>query len=252
MQQRSNRAAAQHDEIAQEVDTGQRHEQCGHHLHPDRVEMPKAGVVRRKTAQPHGGTHVHEGVDPAHASPPVGQQAGDGKAEVHAPQATRGLGDARGELGVFHRARCLGLVDLEAAQTHHRQHRHHQQHDAQTAQILQKAAPDVDRRGQCIEPAQRGGAGGGEPAHGLEVGFEPADVGHGVHQRQRRIGRQDQPHQVHQQEAVARLQFAALVAGAGHEQQAADQGQCKAGGPHQGVFVGVERQRPAQGHKKGR
>ena len=214
--------------------------------------MADAGVVRRKTAQPHGGTHVHEGVNPAHARRFVGQHASHRKHEIHTPQTARGLGNARGEFGVFHRARRLGSVNLKAAQAHHGQHRHHQQHDAQTTQILQKTAPHIDRSRQVVQTTERGGTGGGQPAHGLEVGFDPGDVGHGVHQGNGGKGRQHQPHQVHQQKTVTRLQLATVLAGERPQQQATDQGQRKTGGPHLRMLIGVQRQRPAQWHKKGR
>lgn len=193
---RQNGAAAQQYKVAHKTDPRQGHEHDGHPLDHGRVEVPKTGIVRRKTTQTHGGAHVHEGIGPAHAGPAVSQQARARKQKVHAPQAPRRFGNAGGELGVFHGARRFGLVKLHAAQSQHGQHRHHQQHDAQPANELQKATPNIDRNRQMLKPRQSRGARGGERAHGLKVGFEPSDFRHQKHKGHGGVGRQNQPHHV--------------------------------------------------------
>ena len=251
MGHRLERQGAQHHKVTHKTDACQRHEDDGYAFYQGRVEMRKAGIVGRKSAQTHGGAHVHEGVGPAHARPSVSQQASARKQKVHTPQAARCLGNARREFGVFHGAGGFGLVELHPAQTQHGQHRHHQQHDAQATDQLQKTAPDVHRHRQVLQPRQSRGPGGRERAHGFKVGLEPGDLGHQKHQRQSRIGRQDQPHHVDQQETVFGLQFAPVALCDGRQQQATGCRQAKTRQPYPLQIVVVFKPGPNAGHQKG-
>ena len=247
---RAQGAIAQHHKIAHETDARQRHEDDGHPFDALGVEVRKACVVRGKPAQAHGGAHVHEGIGPAHTRPAVSGQTGQREQKVHPPQTASSLGDPRRELGVFHGSGGFGLVQLHTAQAEQGQHRHHQQHDAQTANKLQKAAPDIDRYRQLIEPRQRRCAGGRQRAHGLEIGPAPADIGHAQVQRQGRVGRQHQPDQVDQHKAVARQQLAPMAPGEPPQQQAAEQGQGKTSFPDQLIGPIVFKPGPDGRHQK--
>ncbi len=95
--ERCQRAQLPQQKIARKADAGQGHEQHRRPFQLRRIPVAEALVVRREPAQAHRGAHVHEGVGPAHATPAVGQKAGQRQHEVNAPHAARGFGDARGQ-----------------------------------------------------------------------------------------------------------------------------------------------------------
>ena len=100
---------------------------------------------------------------------------------VHQPQRLGGLGDARRQLGVLHRAGRFGAVHLHAADAQQRQDGHRQHDDAHAAQPVQRVAPQVHGVRQRVEPADHGGAGGRESRHGLEVGVGERQVRRAEH-----------------------------------------------------------------------
>ena len=107
---------------------------------------------------------------------PVGERAGRRDQCVHHPQALGGFGDARGQLGVLHRPRRLGLEHLAAADAEQRQDGH-RQHDQRPCRPASSAgAPEVDRGRQLVEAGQHGRARRGQAGHGLEIGVGERQV----------------------------------------------------------------------------
>ena len=76
-----------------------------------------------------------------------------------------------------------------------------------------RAAPDIDGRRQLIQAREHGRAGGGQARHGLEIGVGEGQARNQQQQRNGRGGRHERPAQRHQQEAIARLQFAGMALG---------------------------------------
>ena len=205
---RHERAMPQGKEMRREIEAGNQHEDDQHPLDRRRIESCDVGVMGRVAAQRHGRKAVADRLVPVHAGNAQTHDAQRRGAGIDQPEIVGGLGDARGELGLFHRARRLGAKQLHAAHTQQRQdgNRHHD--DPHAADPLQQMAPDIDRLRQGVEPDQQGGAGGGQRRDGLEKGIGEGQAGDFETQRQGGGRRQGDPGDDDKQTAVAGLQVA--------------------------------------------
>jgi hypothetical protein len=124
-----------------------------------------------------GGNRRHgvvDRVERAHARAPEGQAAEQGDADIGGDDV---LGDhVRAWQDLFRAVRGFGLEQAHAADPQHRQDRHGHGDEADAAQPVQQRAPDEDARGHVVQPAEHGGAGGGDSRHAFEEGIGVADV----------------------------------------------------------------------------
>ena len=197
--------------VQRKVAAGQQHEDQRHAFKQRRVEIGKAGIVGRQSAQTHRGKHMHQRVQRLHAAGPEGQKTADGEQCIHTPQALGGFGNTRRELGILYRACSFCSEKLSTPDSQQRQNGHSQNQNPHAAHPLHKGAPDVDGHRQLIQPAKHGGARRRQARNRLKVGMGCADGNtHPVqaHQQgQHGAQRQHHPDQRHQNYAMARLQI---------------------------------------------
>jgi hypothetical protein len=196
--------------VGGEVHCGDHHEDDQHELDHGVVKGADAGIAGRKPPQPQGGEGMADGIEPRQAGLIEQHDAQHGDAEVHQPQGLRRVGDARGELGILHRAGRLGLVELHAANPQQGQHGHREHDDPHAAQPVELMPPQVDGGRRMVQIGHDRRARGGEAGHGFEEGVGEA---HGVvdqEQGDRGDGRHQRPHGGNQQEAVPGLELAVV------------------------------------------
>ena len=132
--------AAPHREMQRETNTADQHEHGGDNVDGRAVPVRHGRIVGGEAAGGNSAETVANGIEHSHAGQPVGQRAGDGDGQVDVPQRLGGLGDARRQLGLLHRAGDFRLVQLHATNAQHRQDRHRQHDNAHAAQPLQLLA----------------------------------------------------------------------------------------------------------------
>ncbi|MNM92422.1 hypothetical protein D3C81_1047550 [compost metagenome] len=173
-----------------------------------------------------------ERVEQAHAGPVEGQGAEQGDADVHPDDV---LGDhVRARHDLFRAIRRLGLEQAHATNAQHRQDRHRHADEADAAQPVQQRAPDEDARRHVVQPAEHGGAGGGDARHALEEGVGVADV-LGEDEGQGGEDAYQQPARHRQHVHVPRAQVDVL--GAAGENQAEAGGEGDDARPDEGVQI---------------
>ena len=92
-----------------------------------------------------------EGIEPVHPRGHVARGTGRGKRKVDIPERLCRLRDARRELGVLDRARCLGAIQLHTTDAQHRQDRDGQ--ERYTTEIIGNDLQMLDARGGDAPPA---------------------------------------------------------------------------------------------------
>ncbi len=161
--------AAPGEKVGGEIHRRQQHEYDQHELDGGRIEIPDAGIMRGKTAQPHRGKGVADRIQPIHSRQLQRHDTCQRDTCINQPKVARRLGDARRERGILHRPRRLSLEQLASADAEQRQYGHRQHDDAHAAQPIQFVPPQIDRRWQIIQPGKYRRTRGGDTGHGLEI-----------------------------------------------------------------------------------
>ena len=167
-----------------EVHAGGGHEDDGHQLDEGGVELPYTRVVGREPTDGHGRERVGDRVEWTHPRRPIGEAAQHGEQQVEIPQRLGGLGDPRRELGVLHRPRRLGAVELHPADAEHRKDGDREHDDPHASEPLQQVAVEQYRLGEIVQPGDDCRTRGGQARDGLEHRVGERQVG-GIAQQQR-------------------------------------------------------------------
>src|SRR5690606_18705679 len=179
------------EEVQGEVCTGNQDEDGADQQDSVALKVTDALIVGGKSAVGDGGKGMTQGFKPVHSRRPVGQTAGQGEHEIDQEQCFGGFGNPWCELVVIDRSRRCGAIQLHTTDAQHGQNRDRDHDNPDPAKPLQLMAVVQDGGRQLVQPADDGGAGGGEPGdcfkHG--VGKRQAEA-IGEDQRQRPEGAQ--------------------------------------------------------------
>src|SRR5690606_35016917 len=137
----------------------------------------KAGQGSIRGGEAGGGDRGHgvvQRVEPAHASPVVGQGAAQGEQQIHADDVLGHHVGARQHL--FRPVGGFGLEQAHATDAQQRQDRHRHGDEADAAQPLQQRPPQQQSRGGVIQVGEHRAAGGGDARHAFEEGIRVAEV----------------------------------------------------------------------------
>ena len=104
------------------------------------VEKADTGIMGRKAADRYRREAVTDGIECRHARQPIGQPTGKGKRQIDFKQHIGRLSNAWRKLGIFHRPRCFGAIQLHTTDPEHRQNRHGDHHNTNAAEPLQLLA----------------------------------------------------------------------------------------------------------------
>jgi len=202
--------AANRSEVQRKAGATQEHEYRRDQVDRRVIEIREARVMRRETAGRKRAECMSDRIEKAHSGEPVPGRAEEGQSRVYGPQRLGRLRDARRQLLVLHRSRCLGLVQRHAADAEYRQQRDRQHDDAHATQPLDLLAVIQDRPRQGIETDDYRGSRGREAGYSLEHRVREAERRHVGDQEWRRARESEEdPEHGNDQEAIAQPQVAA-------------------------------------------
>ena len=189
---------------------------------------------------------MRDRVERAHAREPEGERAESGEQDVEAANVAGRASDPRRQALVLERSRRLGLVQLHAADTEHRQERDREHDHAEAAEPLDLLTIEQDRRRQSVEADEHARRRGRVARRGLEERVREAHTER-EHERHRTERAHRGPHHADDQEPVATAHVDVLAAERQPENECSEQSDAARGGESPGFAVRVEAARCRSG-----
>ena len=134
-----------------EINRRYQHEADRNDCNSRTIKEPETAIVGGKPTDGDCRKRMGDCVKKGHPGHPVGQRTTDRQSQIDVPQGLCRLGDTRCQLGILHRPRRLGTVQLHSADTQHGHHRYRQDNDAHAAQPLELLAVVKNGGRQRIE-----------------------------------------------------------------------------------------------------